>query len=198
MNSKIKNKIFPILAIIICAFLVMGGLRALFNYFAYQRKEKIKLMPKNNLPLFEVQRKDGNNEDKTLIPLPFPNLNPHKYTHTININHQAILTKNGFDIEVPLFLKITTKYDTENTFAQPEQYFNLEMKNNGVVYDDTKRVVLEEKTPINIQFKLEQKQFIDSQEPRLNLIMDYELVDQNGKAMGGGSQTITNKIIQTA
>ncbi|MDV3153306.1 MAG: hypothetical protein Q8755_02925, partial [Candidatus Phytoplasma australasiaticum] len=32
--------------------------------------------------------------------------------------------------------------------------------------------------------------------PFLNLIIDYELVDQDGNAWSGGSQTIANKIIQ--
>ncbi|MDV3182835.1 MAG: hypothetical protein Q8869_03245, partial [Candidatus Phytoplasma australasiaticum] len=104
-----------------------------------------------------------------------PNLNPSKYIHTIAINHQAIFKKNGFDINVPLFLKITTNYDTENTFAHPEQYFNLEIKNNGVIYDDTKRlpmVLTSDEGHLDIQIKLEQKQFINHKDPCLNLIID--------------------------
>ncbi|WP_318749406.1 hypothetical protein [Candidatus Phytoplasma stylosanthis] len=140
MHFQTKNKILTIFTIIICAFLTIGGIWALRNYFSQQKKEKIKLMNENDALIFEVKRIDGNNEDKILIPIPMPNLNPSKYIHTITINHQATLTKNGFDINVPLFLKITTNYDTENTFSNPDQYFNLEIKNNGVIYDDTKRL----------------------------------------------------------
>ncbi|MDV3143188.1 MAG: hypothetical protein Q8764_01285 [Pigeon pea little leaf phytoplasma] len=201
MHFQTKNKILTIFTIIICAFLTIGGIRALRNYFSQQKKETIKLMNENDAPIFEVKRIDGNNEDKILIPIPMPNLNPSKYIHTITINHQAILKKNGFDINVPLFLKITTNYDTENTFAHPEQYFNLEIKNNGINYDDTKRLpmVLNNKDGhLDIQIKLEQKQFINHKDPCLNLIIDYELVDQDGNNWSGGSQTIENKIIQTA
>ncbi|WEX20432.1 MAG: putative secreted protein, SAP09, SAP39-like [Candidatus Phytoplasma citri] len=201
MHFQTKNKILTIFTIIICAFLTIEGIRALRNYFIYQSKETIKLMNENDIPIFEVKRIDGNNEDKILIPLSFPNLNPDKYQHLITINHQATLTKNGFDINVPLFLKITTNYDTENTFSHPETYFNLEIKNNGVKYDDTKRlpmVLNSEDGHLDIQIKLEQKQFINQTNPCLNLIIDYELVDQDGNAWSGGSQTIENKIIQTA
>ncbi|MDV3192441.1 MAG: hypothetical protein Q8840_00420 [Sweet potato little leaf phytoplasma] len=51
---------------------------------------------------------------------------------------------------------------------------------------------------LDIQIKLEQKQFINHKDPCLNLIIDYELVDQDGNNWSGGSQTIENKIIQTA
>ncbi|MDV3140207.1 MAG: hypothetical protein Q8751_00740 [Candidatus Phytoplasma australasiaticum] len=201
MYVQTKNKILTIFTIIICAFLTIGGIRALHNYFSQQKKETIKLMNENDAPIFEVKRIDGNNEDKILIPLSSPNLNPDKYQHLITINHQATLTKNGFDINVPLFLKITTNYDTKNTFANPDQYFNLEIKNNGVNYDDTKRlpmVLTSDDGHLDIQIKLEQKQFINHKDPFLNLIIDYELVDQDGNAWSGGSQTIANKIIQTA
>lgn len=68
-----------------------------------------------------------------------PNLNPNKYHHTMTINHQAILKANGIDISVPLYLRIKPKYDTHNTFSNPETFFNLEVKNNNTIYDETKR-----------------------------------------------------------
>ncbi|MDO8030351.1 hypothetical protein OC709_02440 ['Planchonia careya' phytoplasma] len=201
MQNQTKNKFLTIFTIIICVFLTMGGIMAIRNYFTYQRKETIKLMHEHNVPFFEVNRIDGDNEDKILIPVNFPNFNPDKYQHLITIKHQAVLKRNGFDINT-LYLKITTKYDTKDTFLQPEVYFNLEIKNNGVIYDDTKYLPMvlnnEDIGYIDIQIKLEQKQFIPQKHPRLNLIFDYELVDQNGNALSGGSQTIENKIIQNA
>ncbi|MDV3203899.1 MAG: hypothetical protein Q8893_01165 [Candidatus Phytoplasma australasiaticum] len=116
MYVQTKNKILTIFTIIICAFLTIGGIRALHNYFSQQKKETIKL-------------------------------------------------------------------------------------NNGVNYDDTKRlpmVLTSDDGHLDIQIKLEQKQFINHKDPFLNLIIDYELVDQDGNAWSGGSQTIANKIIQTA
>ncbi|WP_320415507.1 hypothetical protein [Candidatus Phytoplasma bonamiae] len=105
MHFQTKNKILTIFTIIICAFLTIGGIRALRNYFSQQKKETIKLMNENDAPIFEVKRIDGNNEDKILIPIPMPNLNPSKYIHTITINHQAILKKMGLTSTFLYFLK---------------------------------------------------------------------------------------------
>ncbi|MFB0638575.1 MAG: hypothetical protein AB2N28_3670 [Candidatus Phytoplasma solani] len=40
--------------------------------------------------------------------------------------------------------------------------------------------------------------FKPNKNPKLDLIIDYELVDSKGNGFGGGSQTIENKIAQTA
>ncbi|CAM11744.1 Conserved hypothetical protein [Candidatus Phytoplasma australiense] len=175
---------------------------AINNYFAHQRQEKIKLMSKNDAPLFEVNRIRGNNEDKTLIPLPMPNLNPNKCHHVVTINHQAVINANGFDVSVPLYLKITPKYDTHNTFFNSETLFNLEIKNNNTLYDDTKRqqMVINEngKGVINVQIKLEQNDFVEVTNPLLTLVLDYELVDKDGNALSGSGTTVENKIKQLA
>ncbi|MDV3155253.1 MAG: hypothetical protein Q8770_02330 [Sweet potato little leaf phytoplasma] len=202
MRFPTKNKILTILTIIIWGFFMIGSVIAIKNYFHRRKQETIKLMNKNDAPLFEVNRINDHNEDKILIPIPMPNLNPSKYTHNVTINHQATLNKNGFDIDVPLFLKITTKYDTENTFSHPDRYFNLEIKSNNTIHDETQRprMVLNDEGigKINIQISLQQHQFISVQNPILNLILDYELVDKNGNALGGGTQTITNPIANIA
>ncbi|CAM11673.1 Conserved hypothetical protein [Candidatus Phytoplasma australiense] len=175
---------------------------AINNYFSRQKQEKIKLMSENDALLFEVNRISGNNEDKTLIPLPLPNLNPNKHHHVVTINHQALLNAKGLDVSVPLYLKITPKYETHNTFSNPETLFNLEVKNNNTIYDDTKRqqMVIDKdgKGNINIQIKLEQNDFVKATNPLLTLVLDYELVDKDGNTLGGGGQTIENKIKQLA
>ncbi|AGL90531.1 hypothetical protein [Candidatus Phytoplasma australiense] len=197
-NNKTKNKIIIVLSILMCSFFAISSVMAINNYFSRQKQEKIKLMSENNAPLFEVNKISGNNEDKTLIPLPMPNLNPNKYHHTITINHQAVLNLNGFDSDIGLYLKITPKYDTHNTFSNPETLFNLEIKTNNIIYDDTKRQQLiykpNGKGNTNIQIKLEQNNFVKATNPLLTLVLDYELVDSNGNAFSGSGTTIENKI----
>lgn len=201
-NQNQKNKIIIVLSILICSFFAISSIAAVNNYFSRQRQEKIKLMSKNDAPLFEVNRVSGNNEDKTLIPLPMPNFNPNKYHHVVTINHQVLLNTNGFDVSVPLYLKITPKYDTHNTFSNPEPLFNLEVKNNNTLYDDTKRQQMvinkDGKGDINVQIKLEQNDFVQATNPQLTLVLDYELVDKNGNTFSGSGTTLKNKITNLA
>ncbi|ABC65329.1 conserved hypothetical protein [Aster yellows witches'-broom phytoplasma AYWB] len=199
-NIKNKNKILTIITIIIAIFFTTASIFALTNYFSKQRKEKIQLM--NNLPFFTIERTGGNNEDKTLLPIPIPNLNEQKYNHLITIEHEATLNSNGMDINVPLYLKISTKYDTLQTFTNPEKYLNIGLKVDNNDYDDTKRpqIILDSNSlgKLNIQISIEQKEIITNKNPQLELIVDYELVDFQGKAYGSGSQTIENKISNLA
>ncbi|WP_323847679.1 MAG: hypothetical protein Q2306_02280 [Phytoplasma sp.] len=200
MKTQNKNKILIIITSIIVIFFTTWSIYALTNFFTKQRKEKIHLM--TDIPLFNVERVGGNNEDKTLLPIPIPNLNQQKYNHLITIDHEATLNSNGMEIAIPLYLKITPKYDTHQTFTHPEAYFNLGLKVNNHDYDDTKRpqMILNENDlgMLNIQINLEQKEMINTKNPQLELIVDYELVDSQGKAYGGGIQTIENKISQLA
>ncbi|MDV3174859.1 MAG: hypothetical protein Q8831_02335 ['Bonamia sp.' little leaf phytoplasma] len=67
-------------------------------------------------------------------------------------------------------------------FLTLKAYFNLEIKNNGGFYDNTKRFCQwflnsEDVGYLDIQIQVKQKQFINQKDPRLNLILDYELVD---------------------
>ncbi|MDC9032165.1 hypothetical protein [Columbia Basin potato purple top phytoplasma] len=192
-----KNKIFTTLVVLISVFFTIASLYALKNYFAQQKKEKIQLM--NNCPSFNVERTGGNNEDKTLLPIPIPNLNVQKYHHLITVEHEATLNSNGMELTTPLYLKISTRYDTQETFNNSEKYFNLSLKVNNQEYEDTKRplMILENGVgTMKIQISIEQKEIIKEKDPQLALICDYELVDTQGKAFSGGSQTIENKITQ--
>ncbi|GLH60864.1 hypothetical protein [Paulownia witches'-broom phytoplasma] len=156
----------------------------------------------NNYPSFTIERTGGNNEDKTLLPIPVPNLNQQKYQHLITIEHKAILNSNGMEITAPLYLKISTSYDTLNTFIQPEKYFNFSLKTNGFKYQDTQHPLMilnnDGIGTINIQIFIEQKEIIKANNPQLELNCNYELVDAQGKSFGGGIQTIENKITQLA
>lgn len=198
-NTKIqnKNKTLTIITIFIVIFFATASIFALTNYFSKQKKEKIQLM--NNIPSFTVERTGGDNEDKNLLPLPIPNLNQGKYQHLITIDHEATLNSNGMELAAPLYLKIATHYDTLKTFNHPEKYFNLKLKINDQEYENTKRPLITLENGIGkmkIQISIEQKEIIKEKNPQLELICDYELVDNQGKGFSGGSQTIENKITQ--
>ncbi|MDV3196355.1 MAG: hypothetical protein Q8885_02485 [Candidatus Phytoplasma stylosanthis] len=197
MNTKIKKRILSILVIIICSFFTISAVIAVTNFFARQKHESIKLV--NGAPIFEVNRISGNNYDKYLIPTTMPNVNPERYVYTISIDHQAILRKNGFDINIPLYLKINTWYDTHGTFKTPEEYFVLELKTNSQIHNETNRPQMNLNSDgtgtIPISIKVQQTSFIFVNNPKLTLVLDYELVDKDGNALSGCTQTIKNTII---
>ncbi|MDW3617558.1 MAG: hypothetical protein QFY14_00395 [Candidatus Phytoplasma pruni] len=201
MNKKTKNqnKILTIITSIITLFFVAASIYAIANYFSKQKKEQIKIA--TEIPLFDVVRTGGNNEDKSIIPLSLPNLNPTKYAHTVSFDHEAILNNNGMDIDTPLYLKITIIYDTHNTFNNPSNFFSHEVKVNNSTYDDTKRpqmTLTDGKGAFQVRINLEQKEIINTQNPQLTLICDYKLVDKDGNSFGGGTQTVENKTAQHA
>ncbi|AOF54638.1 putative effector, AYWB SAP09-like protein [Maize bushy stunt phytoplasma] len=195
-KNQNKNKILTIIITIITILFTTLSIFALTNYFSKERKERIQLM--NSIPIFDVERTGGNNEDKILLPIPVPNLNPAKYNHLITIEHKVTLNHNGMDIQTPLYLKVSTKYDTQQTLANPEKYFNVGLKTDNNDYDDIKRpqIKLNDRGIglINIQISIEQKEIINTPNPKLNFICNYELVDYQGKVLDRGSQTIQNKI----
>ncbi|WP_017191811.1 hypothetical protein [Poinsettia branch-inducing phytoplasma] len=47
-------------------------------------------------------------------------------------------------------------------------------------------------------FGIEQKEIINTKNPQLTLICDYELVDSQGKNYGNGLQTVENNISNLA
>ncbi|WP_373403112.1 hypothetical protein [Candidatus Phytoplasma solani] len=199
MKIQTKNKIFTTLVVFICSLVVLGSLVAITNYFSKRKTEPIQLA--NEIPIFEVERTGGNNTEKSLLPIPITNLNKNKYAHLITIDHKAIFNPNGIELGEPLYLKIATRYDTHNTFAKPEQFFNLSIKVAGVEYNDATRPKMTEKgetkeTQRNIKISIEQRDLITNKNPKLDLIIDYELVDSKGNGFGGGSQTIENKTTQ--
>ncbi|MGM1458976.1 MAG: hypothetical protein ABZF75_01075 [Columbia Basin potato purple top phytoplasma] len=94
-----KNQILSTLVFFIILFFTIFSIDALKNHFAQQKKEKIQLM--NNCPSFVVERTAGNNQEKTLLPIPIPNLNQEKYQHLITVEHEATLNSNGLEFTVP-------------------------------------------------------------------------------------------------
>ncbi|GFZ75109.1 hypothetical protein HPP_0670 [Hydrangea phyllody phytoplasma] len=199
-NTK-KKTIITTLTIFICLFFTISSVLAVANYYAKQRKEKINLFNKNNFPCFTVERTGGNNENKTLLPLLIPNLNKENYLHLITVDHEATFKSNGMKLANNLYLKTNLTYDTKNTFNNPAEIFNTSLKINNNEYDDAKRpqMVLDAdgNGKLKIKFGIEQKEIINVDNPLLDVILDYELVDSQGKSFGGGSQTIQQKITQT-
>ncbi|KXT29447.1 hypothetical protein AXA84_0092 [Candidatus Phytoplasma oryzae] len=214
MKVQKKNKIKIFFLIFIFLLLTFGSIYGIRRYFFYlQKKEKIKFI--KNMPSFEVQKKitKKDNEKLEIIPLFLPNLNEQKYTHLIEIEHEAQLNKNSMDIQIPLFLKINYEFDTNNTFYDPEKYFNLSIffyypqgfsnLTNYQIYEENKKPQFFYDSvgigKIQVLIKIEQikeiKNYIDKENPELSLIIHYHLVNQQDKDFESGVKTIHNNLI---
>ncbi|WP_227807119.1 hypothetical protein [Mulberry dwarf phytoplasma] len=199
-NTK-KKTILTTLTIFICLFFTISSILAVANYYSKKKSEKINLFNKNNFPYFTVDKTGGNNDNKTLLPLSIPSLNKETYLHLITVEHEATFKSNGMKINTPLYLKTTITYDTKDTFQASNQIFNTSLKINNNEYDDAKRPQMlldnDGNGKLQINFGIEQKEIINVDNPLLDVILDYELVDSKGKSFGGGSQKIEQKITQT-
>jgi hypothetical protein len=197
-NEKLTNK-FKLKIFILTTFLLFCSVilyvYALKSYFSKEQREKITI--KTKFPSLDIKRVDSNINDKLiLIPLSIPNFNQEKYTHTKIIQHELILNQNEIDIQVPLFLKIFNTFDTHNTFTQPEKYFNVNFKiinkqNNYIFYEDDKRpqMICESngigKIVVNIE--VQQEKILSQNNPELDLVIFYDLLDEKGQSFSGGS-----------
>ncbi|WP_284928155.1 hypothetical protein [Candidatus Phytoplasma sp. AldY-WA1] len=89
--------------IFICLSVVIVSIYVASKYFVKQRIYKFQLIDK--MPVFTVDRYDGNNANKILLTILYPNFDPNKYDHLINISYEAKVNSNGMDISTHLFLK---------------------------------------------------------------------------------------------
>ncbi|MEZ0180156.1 hypothetical protein ['Camptotheca acuminata' phytoplasma] len=201
-----KNKLkilFFVFGLFIFLFLIFSLVIAYSNHLFKQKKEEIKLL--NNFPILEIEGSDKNNLDKFLLPISVPNLNQNKYEHLIKIEHIATLFSKGMTIKEPLFLKIEVNFDSQNTFLNPKEYFNIEIittdaNDNKLFYKDEQKPCFEamnenETQQIKIFTKIEQKNIINANEPKLFLIYDYDIVDKQGNAITGGNSLITQEVM---
>ncbi|WYY26588.1 hypothetical protein AshY1_04820 [Candidatus Phytoplasma fraxini] len=123
----------------------------------------------NNVPVFTVQRKSGNNTDKILLPLNIENFDDNKYSRLITFEHESNSTKKDMDKIIPLLhLKITKKFNPDNnsTVEKLDEYFNFSCEVNDEHYVDNKKpkILQEENSKtFQIQIKLEQKKSLKTQ-----------------------------------
>ncbi len=195
-NKKIKkmNKIYLGFTILFVILISAGSVFAL-NYFFTQKDEKIDF--ETNLPKFTVDRIEGNNLDKKLLLISVPILSD-TYVHDIKIKHEGTLNINGCNVDVPLFLKLTTGFDNDEVRKATDIKVECATTDGNREYTDEARPQLKTvngTTKVIINYTIQQNKYHDKKTS--TLISKYELVDKNGKDFGGGTK-ITTKITQIA
>ncbi|MDV3168069.1 MAG: hypothetical protein Q8781_00085 [Candidatus Phytoplasma stylosanthis] len=196
---KIYFFIFLIFSLLIISFIIAS------RYLFKRKKEEIKLL--NNFPILDVEKLNNidNDKEKFIIPISVPNFNTNKYDYIITIDHSVILYSKGMEIKEPLFLKIDFFWDTQNTFNNAKDFFDVQFTTNDKnnkreIYKDNNKPCFfpmkeNEIQKIIVHTKIQQKDIINSvNEPKLFLVYDYEIVDKQGKTITGGNNFLNQEI----
>ncbi len=197
--TKKANKIFLAITIVFVILISSITVYAL-SYFFVKKEEKINF--DQNLPKFTVERIKGNNLDKKLVPRYVPVLSNNK-TDKIEIQHVGKLNLNGDNLDKPVYLKLITSFDpsTNKIDARINEKMNILIKCNNVEYSNENRPKLTSVNgiipQITIDFVIQLEEAIPAELKDTNFIIEYSLVDENGKDFGG-SEKITTKITQKA
>jgi hypothetical protein len=198
--TKKANKIFLAIAILFVILISSITVYAL-SYFFVKKEEKIDF--DQNLPKFTVERIKGNNLDKKLVPRYVPVLSNNK-TDKIEIQHVGKLNLNGDSLDKQVFLKLITSFgpSTDNQIdTRINEKMNILIKCNNIEYNNENRPKLISTNgtipQITIDFVIQLEEAIATGLKNTNFIIEYTLVDENGKDFGG-SEKITTKITQKA
>lgn len=201
--KKLNGKKKIVLVFIGISLFAITGIYAITNFFTAQSRHEVKIRSAFARLIVTKPRKQDESFDKYLIPVEFPNLTPttdtHKAIHTFN----AKLDNNGKPITETMYLKTTLSYDTENnttfTTTLASELFNSRILIDGTVYEDTKRPIIIANKDHIITIETQQKDFLleTVKDPKLFVVIDYELVDSEGKAFAGTKEKITSQIAQT-
>jgi flagellar basal body-associated protein FliL len=200
-NNAIKkaNKIFLAITIVFVILISSIAVYAL-SYFFVKKEEKIDF--DQNLPKFTVERIKGNNLDKKLVPRYVPVLSNNK-TDKIEIQHVGKLL-NVDNLNKSVYLKMITSFgpSTDNKIdTRINEKMNILIKCNNIEYSNENRPKLTINNgtfpQITIDFVIQLEEAISAEVKDTNFIIEYSLVDENGKDFGG-SEKITTKITQKA
>jgi CHASE1-domain containing sensor protein len=184
--TKKANKIFLAITIVFVILISSITVYAL-SYFFVKKEEKIDFDDK--VPKFTITRIEGNNLNQKLVPRYVPVLSDNK-TNLIKIKHEGKLDLNGDSLDKVVYLKL------ESSFDKPiADKMNILIKCNNIEYSNENRPKLTSNGQITINFEIQQEEKITI--PNANFIIEYSLVDENGKDFGG-SEKITTKITQKA
>jgi len=198
--TKKANKIFLAITIVFVILISSITVYAL-SYFFVKKEEKINF--DQNLPKFTVERIKGNNLDKKLVPRYVPVLSNNK-TDKIEIQHVGKLNLNGDNLDKPVYLKLMTSFgpSTDNKIdTRINEKMNILIKCNNIEYSNENRPKLTSVngviSQITIDFVIQLEEAVETWIKDTNFIIEYSLVDENGKDFGG-SEKITTKITQKA
>ncbi len=190
-KQKILNFTFLSLIFIAVILTTSGILLAITNFLKTETSHKVNVQNKfARLVVTEAKIQDPS-VNKYLIPTEIPMSAPTTDTYTVIKNFVGKLDSQGKPIDKEMFLKTIIKYENDEI----GKFFSSQLKVNGKIYDDTKRVKIVADQDYQISVETQQKDFAGDNLTSIIVIVEYELVDSQGKSFEGTKEIIKSQIV---
>ncbi|WP_323847698.1 MAG: hypothetical protein Q2306_02380 [Phytoplasma sp.] len=196
LSKKAVKRLQILFLIIVTSVFAITAVNALSNLFISDSSDQIDY--EISIPHFEAVKTISVTEGKKLIPCDMPNFNTNKYLHKILFNYDVNVDPKNIDINIPLYLKITTELKSDSSFELTD-YFGYDINVDGKLYNNSEKIFFDKpkiKTTKKVNFVVQMKQHLKTQH-NVFLKAVYQLTDQDGNSFGGSEFTV-NKIVQTA
>jgi len=166
---------------------------AISKYFLAETKHPAKVQNKfAKLTVVEARIQDPS-ADKFLIPIKYPNLNSTTDTHKVIKTFVGKLDNQGTKIKQDMFLKTTIKYENDEN-NKISGLFNSQLLVDDVIYKDADRQKIDENKDYKITVETQQRDFASENLNEITVIVEYELVDSQGKSFEGTKEIIKSQI----
>jgi len=189
-KQNILNFTFLSLIFIGVILTTCGIAFAISNYFKTESRHRVNVQNKFARLVVTEARIQDPSVNKYLIPTEIPMSTPTTDTYTVIKNFVGKLDSQGKKIEQDMFLKTIIKYENDEI----GKFFSSQLKINGTIYDDTKRVKIVADQDYQISVETQQKDFA-GEINQITVIVEYELVDKDGKAFEGTKEIIKSQIV---
>ncbi|WP_284928535.1 hypothetical protein [Candidatus Phytoplasma sp. AldY-WA1] len=192
-KQNILNFTFLSLIFIGVILTTCGIAFAISNYFKTETRHTVNVQNKFARLVVTEARIQDPSVDKFLIPTEIPMTAPTTDTYTVIKNFVGKLDSQGKKIEQDMFLKTIIKYENDEI----GKFFSSQLKVNGTIYDDTKRVKIVADQDYQISVETQQTAIAGDNLTSIIVIVEYELVDKDGKSFEGTKEIIKSQIVKT-
>jgi len=166
---------------------------AISKHFSKTREHKVKVQNKFARLVVEESQNQDPSVNKLLIPIEYPMLDSNTYTHKVIRIFNGKLDDKGQTIKQDMFLKTTLKYEKDENI-EIGNLFISQLKINDQIYSDTSREKIVANQDYKITVETQQRDFAGENLNEITVIVEYELVDKDGKSFEGTQEVITNQI----
>jgi hypothetical protein len=190
-QSRFLNFTFLSLVFIGIVLSTCGIAFAISNYFKTETRHTVNVQNKFARLVVTESKNQDPSVNKYLIPTEIPMSAPTTDTYTVIKNFVGKLDSQGKPIDKEMFLKTIIKYENDEI----GKFFSSQLKVNGTIYDDTKRVKIVADQDYQISVETQQKDFAGDNLTSIIVIVEYELVDSQGKSFEGTKEIIKSQIV---
>jgi len=191
-KQGILNFTFLSLIFIAVILTTCGIAFAISNYFKTESRHRVNVRNKMaGLVVTDTNVKQDDSFDKFLIPTDFPMFDSTTDTHKVIKTFVGKLDSKGMNINQDMFLKTTIKYENDEI----GKFFSSQLLVEGRIYNDTSREKIIANKDYKIAVETQQTAIAGDNLKEITVIVEYELVDKDGKAFEGTKEIIKSQIV---